>query len=303
MSLEKNIQKRYDFIILFDVKDGNPNGDPDAGNLPRIDAETGNGLITDVCLKRKIRNYVQIKKGNQHPYSIFVKEKAVLNNTIEQAYTESGIDLNAPPKDPTDGKKREKNGHGQGKEVDEAKEYLCKNYFDIRTFGAVLTTGANAGQVRGPIQFTFARSIDPIVTLEHSITRMAVTTEADAIKQGGDNRTMGRKFTVPYGLYKAHGFISAPLAKQTGFNTDDLALFWEAIENMFEHDRSAARGLMGMRKIFIFEHSSEMGNCPVQQLFDAIEISSTKSPPRDFSDYLISVKTDTIPENVTLIEK
>jgi CRISPR-associated protein Csd2 len=303
MSLEKSIQNRYDFIVLFDVKDGNPNGDPDAGNLPRIDAETGNGLITDVCLKRKIRNYVQLKKENQPPYRIFVKEKAVLNNTINQAYIESGIDLNAPPKNPTDGQKREKNGHGQGKEIDEAREYLCKNYFDIRTFGAVLTTGANAGQVRGPIQFTFARSIDPIVTLEHSITRMAVTTEADAIKQGGDNRTMGRKFTVPYGLYKAHGFISAPLAKQTGFNTDDLALFWEALENMFEHDRSAARGLMGMRKIFIFEHSSEMGNCPVQLLFDAIEISSINTPPRDFSDYLISVRKDTIPENVTLIEK
>ena len=268
--MSTDIQKRYDFVILFEVKDGNPNGDPDAGNLPRIDAETGHGLVTDVCLKRKIRNYVGLKMNEQIPNAIFVREKAVLNNTIEQAYKSLDIKLDEPPADSSDGSKRNKKGQGQGKEVDRARQFLCQNFFDIRTFGAVLSTGANAGQVRGPVQLTFARSVDPIVSLEHSITRMAVTTEAEAEKQGGDNRTMGRKFTVPYGLYRAHGFVSAPLANQTGFSTDDLDLLWEALDNMFEHERSAARGLMGTRKIFIFKHSSKMGNAPVQKLIDAI---------------------------------
>lgn len=298
-----NLEKRYDFVIFFDVKDGNPNGDPDAGNLPRIDAETGNGLITDVCLKRKVRNYVALKENEKPPYGIFIKEKSVLNNTIGQAYKSLEIDLNEPPTDPADGKKRNKNGQGQGKEIDRAKQFLCQNFYDIRTFGAVLSTGANAGQVRGPVQLTFGRSVDPIVSLEHSITRMAVTTEADAEKQGGDNRTMGRKFTVPYGLYRAHGFVSAPLANQTGFSTEDMELFWEAMTNMFEHDRSAARGLMGTRKLFIFEHSSKMGNAPVQQLFDAIKVEriDENKPSRDFSDYEISVATEQIPAGVNLI--
>jgi CRISPR-associated protein Csd2 len=305
MSNDNKIQNRYDFVILFDVKDGNPNGDPDAGNLPRVDAETGHGLITDVCLKRKIRNYVALKNNEQPPYAIFVKEKAILNNTISQAYLSLGIDLDNPPSDPSDGAKRNKKGQGQGKEIDRARQFLCQNFFDIRTFGAVLSTGANAGQVRGPVQFTFARSIDPVVALEHSITRMAVATEAEAEKQGGDNRTMGRKFTVPYGLYRAHGFVSAPLAEQTGFSVDDLELLWEALENMFEHDRSAARGLMGTRKLLIFEHSSKMGNAPVQKLFDTISVRriDESKPARDFSDYEIVVDKDKIPEGIKLIER
>ena len=303
--MSNDIQKRYDFVLLFDVKDGNPNGDPDAGNLPRVDAETGHGLITDVCVKRKVRNYVGLKMEEQSPYGIFIKEKAVLNNTIEQAYISININLNEPPTDPGDGTKRNKAGQGQGKEVDRAKQFLCQNFYDIRTFGAVLSTGANAGQVRGPVQFTFARSVDPIVSLEHSITRMAVATDAEAEKQGGDNRTMGRKFTVPYGLYRAHGFVSAPLANQTGFSVEDLELLWEALENMFEHDRSAARGLMGTRKLIIFEHSSKMGDISVQKLFDAIIVKRIDEgkPARDFSDYSVSIVKDNIPQSVNLIEK
>jgi CRISPR-associated protein Csd2 len=303
--MKENVVKRYDFVILFDVKDGNPNGDPDAGNLPRVDAETGHGLITDVCLKRKVRNYVALKGNDQPPYSIFIKEKAVLNSTIEQAYKSLDIDLTKAPADLTDGKKRNKQGQGQGKEIDRARQFMCQNFYDIRTFGAVLSTGPNCGQVRGPVQLTFGRSVDPVVALEHSITRMAVATEAEAEKQGGDNRTMGRKFTVPYGLYRAHGFVSAHLANQTGFSTDDLELLWEALTNMFEHDRSAARGLMSTRKLFIFEHSSKMGNAPVQTLFDAIKVERLDSskPARDFSDYEISVEYEQIPQGVTLIEK
>lgn len=299
------IKNRYDFVILFDVKDGNPNGDPDAGNLPRVDAETGHGLVTDVCLKRKVRNYITLKHGEKPPYAIFIKEKSILNQTIEHAYISLGIDLNSAPADPSDGDKRKKQGQGQGKEVDRAKEFLCQNYYDIRTFGAVLSTGANAGQVRGPVQFTFARSIDPIVALEHSITRMAVATEAEAEKQGGDNRTMGRKFTVPYGLYRAHGFVSAPLANQTGFTEGDLDLLWEALVNMFEHDRFAARGLMGTRKLIIFKHDSEMGNAPVQKLFENISIEKKykNKPARDFADYEVKIDRDQIPEGVTLIER
>jgi CRISPR-associated protein Csd2 len=305
MTINNAIQKRYDFVILFDVKDGNPNGDPDAGNLPRIDAETGHGLITDVCLKRKVRNYVGLKNSDNPPYGIFVKEKAILNKVIEQAYISLDINLHEVPQDAADGNKRNKTGQGQGKEIERAKRFLCQNFFDIRTFGAVLSTGANAGQVRGPVQFTFARSVDPVVALEHSITRMAVATEAEAEKQGGDNRTMGRKFTIPYGLYRAHGFISAPLANQTGFSENDAELLWEALGMMFEHDRSAARGLMGTRKLIIFEHSSTMGNAPAQQLFDAITVKKKdeNKPARDFSDYVINVDTTKIPQSVTLIEK
>ena len=298
------IDNRYDFIILFDVKDGNPNGDPDAGNLPRIDAETGHGLVTDVCIKRKVRNYIGLKNNEQPPYGIFIKEKAILNNIIEQAYISLNINLQEPRRIRR-WEKRNKPGQGQGKEIDRAKQFLCQNFYDIRTFGAVLSTGANAGQVRGPVQLTFARSIDPIVSLEHSITRMAVATEAEAEKQGGDNRTMGRKFTVPYGLYRAHGFVSAPLASQTGFSKKDLELFWEALENMFEHDRSAARGLMGTRKLIIFEHSSRMGNAPVQQLFDVLTVKRKDEgkPARDFNDYSVSIAADKIPQGVRLIER
>ena len=300
-----NIEKRYDFVLYFDVKDGNPNGDPDAGNLPRMDAETGHGLVTDVCLKRKVRNYVGLKYDDQAPRGIFVKEKAILNNTIEQAYISLNIDLDNPPEDQADGKKRNKPGRGQGKEINRAKQFLCQNFYDIRAFGAVLSIGPNAGQVRGPVQLTFARSVDPVFSLEHSITRMAVATEAESEKQGGDNRTMGRKYTVPYGLYRAHGFISAPLASQTGFSEDDLNLFWEALVNMFEHDRSAARGLMGTRKLFIFEHTSKMGDAPVQELFDAVTAKrkDQTKPARSFSDYEIVVSEDKIPKGVTLIER
>ena len=224
-----DLENRYDFIYLFDVKDGNPNGDPDAGNLPRIDAETGNGLVTDVCLKRKVRNYIGVVKGEEPPYEIYIKEKAILNNQHKRAYKALGIDLSAD-----EGKRK------GGDKTEDARKWMCQNFYDVRTFGAVMALSVNCGQVRGPAQLTFARSIDPVITFEHSITRMAVSTEKEAEKQGGDNRTMGRKFTIPYALYRAYGFISAPLANQTGFSKEDLQLFWEALQNMFEHDRSAA---------------------------------------------------------------
>lgn len=299
-----SVSKRYDFVLLFDVADGNPNGDPDAGNLPRVDAETGHGLVTDVCLKRKVRNYVLTEKDEQPPYAIFVREKAILNKSIQKAYEYIGIDLTKAPSDPADGKKRNKEGNGQGTEVDKAREFMCKNYYDIRTFGAVMTTGANAGQVRGPVQITFARSVDPVVALEHSITRMAVTTEADAEKQSGDNRTMGRKFTIPYGLYRTHGFISAALAAQTGFSEEDLELFWEALLKMFEHDRSAARGMMATRGLYIFEHKSKMGNSPAHELFDRITVKKKDgiTAPRSIKDYEISIDDQGL-KDVRLIRK
>ena len=287
------IKTRYDFLLIFDTQDGNPNGDPDAGNMPRIDAETGCGLVTDVCLKRKVRNFVQITQADKPTFDIFVKEKAVLNRAIEGAYADLGVDLTKPPADAKDGKKRNKDGQGQGSEIDKARNQMCNKYFDIRTFGAVLSVGANAGQVRGPVQMTFARSVDPVVTLEHSITRMAVTTEAEAEKQGGDNRTMGRKNTIPYGLYVAHGFVSAHLAAQTGFSQEDLELLWAALNNMFEHDRSAARGLMTTRKLVIFEHDNALGQASAQSLFDLVTIKrkDETKPPRAFSDYEIAIGT------------
>ena len=235
--MSNTIQNRYDFVLFFDVKDGNPNGDPDAGNLPRIDPETGHGLVTDVCIKRKVRNYVQLAKNCSFGYDIFVKEKAILNNLIADAHKSEKV-----------------KGKEKGERTEAARQVMCGKYFDIRTFGAVMSTGENAGQVRGPVQLTFSRSVDQVVPLEHSITRMAVATEAEAEKQQGDNRTMGRKFTVPYALYRCHGFISAPLGAQTGFSEDDLNLFWDALANMFEHDRSAARGQMSTRKLIVFKH-------------------------------------------------
>ncbi len=284
------INSRYDFVLLFDVKDGNPNGDPDAGNLPRVDPETGNGLVTDVCLKRKVRNYVQLAKGCSNGFDIFIKEKAVLNNLIDQAHEQEDV------------KSKEK-----GDKTEAARQYMCKNYYDVRTFGAVMSTGKNAGQVRGPVQFTFARSIDQVVPLEHSITRMAVATSAEAEKQEGDNRTMGRKFTIPYGLYRCHGFISAPFADNregkngTGFNEDDLKLFWEALLNMFEHDHSAARGHMATRKLIVFKHDSAMGNTPAHKLFDMVKLESTNNPVRDFMDYKISIPAQAdMPQGVTM---
>ncbi len=292
-----SLNKRYDFVLFFDVQDGNPNGDPDAGNLPRIDAETGMGLVTDVCLKRKVRNYVQITKGAQPPFDIFVKEKAVLNQAIANAYVQLGIDLDKEPADPKDGKKRNSKGEAQGGEVDKGRKAMCERFFDVRTFGAVMSTGANCGQVRGPIQLTFARSVEPIVALEHSITRMAVATEAEAEKQGGDNRTMGRKYTVPYGLYRAHGFISAHLANQTGFSQGDLDLFWKALEEMFDHDHSAARGLMATRRLIVFEHDTPLGNKPASDLFDRVTCKRlTEGPARAFTDYQILLDGEAISE-------
>jgi CRISPR-associated protein Csd2 len=263
------LNNRYDFVLLFDVKDGNPNGDPDAGNLPRIDAETGHGLVTDVCVKRKVRNYVGLVKEEKPPYEIYVKEKAILNKQHERAYVGIGAE------DMLKGEDKKRKG---GDKVEEAKMWMCKNFFDVRTFGAVMSTGINCGQVRGPVQLTFARSVQPIIALEHSITRMAVATEAEAEKQGGDNRTMGRKHTVPYGLYRAHGFISAHLADQTGFSDDDLALFFDALGSMLEHDRSAARGEMSTRGLYVFQHDSKLGNAHAHQLFDRITVT-----PRDES--------------------
>ncbi|PKN25264.1 MAG: type I-C CRISPR-associated protein Cas7/Csd2 [Deltaproteobacteria bacterium HGW-Deltaproteobacteria-22] len=285
--MSQSINNRYDFVLLFDVKDGNPNGDPDAGNLPRVDPETGNGLVTDVCLKRKVRNYVQMVKGAKDPFDIFIKEKAILNNLIDEAHEQESV------------KSKEK-----GDKTEHARQYMCSRYFDIRTFGAVMSTGKNAGQVRGPVQLTFSRSIDQVVTLEHSITRMAVATEAEAEKQQGDNRTMGRKFTVPYGLYRCHGFISAPLARQTGFGQEDLDLLWDALKNMFEHDHSAARGHMVSRKLFVFRHAGEFGNAPSHKLFELVKIARKgdgKLPPRDFEDYEVKLEGE-IPGGVELVE-
>ncbi len=302
--MNNELRNRFDFALIFDVKDGNPNGDPDAGNLPRIDPETGKGLVTDVCLKRKVRNYVQLTKQLQSGYDIFVKEKAILNLLIDKAYSDIEIDLTKAPVDEADGKTRKKTGTGQGKEVDKARAQMCSSYYDIRTFGAVMSTGANAGQVRGPIQMTFARSYDPIVTLEHTITRMAVATEAEAESQSGDNRTMGRNNTVPYGLYVTHGFISPFLAAQTGFTSEDLELFWDSLKNMFEHDRSAARGLMATQKLIVFKHASALGNAHAHKLFETIKVirNDLNLPPRSFSDYTVEVDKDSVPAEVEVIE-
>ena len=291
------LKNRYDFMLVFDVKDGNPNGDPDAGNLPRVDSETGEGLVTDVCLKRKVRNYVQLTKGAEAGYDIFVKEKAILNKEIEKAYSDLAIDLAKPPADAADGKKRNKEGQGQGGEVLQARDKMCETYFDIRTFGAVMSTGANAGQVRGPVQLTFARSVDPVVTLEHSITRMAVATEAEAEKQSGDNRTMGRKNTVPYGLYVSYGFVSPALAAQTGFSEEDLETLWAALVNMFDQDHSAARGMMATQKLIVFKHDSALGNAPSHKLFDLVRLAKKDgvAVPRKFADYEV-----TLPEGAGL---
>ena len=279
------LKNRIDFVYIFDVQDGNPNGDPDAGNLPRVDAETGMGLVTDVCLKRKVRNYVQVAKECAAGYDIFIKEKAVLNTLIDAAHEEATV------KTASD-------------KTSAARDLMCKKYFDIRTFGAVMSTGKNAGQVRGPIQFTFARSVDPIAAMEHSITRMAVATEKEAEKQGGDNRTMGRKATVPYGLYVCHGFISANLAKQTGFSEEDLNLFWDALKNMFDVDRSAARGLMSAQKLIVFRHESVLGNAPANKLFDLVKIEKVcDGAPRKFEDYKVyEIEKDSLPTGVTVEE-
>ncbi len=285
------LEKRYDFVLYFDVKDGNPNGDPDAGNLPRIDAETGNGIVTDVCLKRKVRNYVQMTKGNEAGYDIFVKEKAVLNKEMDEVFAENNITDSA-------GKAINAKNPAKGENIEKGRVGMCKKFYDIRTFGAVLSTGANAGQVRGPVQFTFARSVEPVVSLEHSITRMAVTKEEDVDKE----RTMGRKYTIPYGLYKACGFVSPHFASSTGFSTEDLDLLWEALTQMFEYDRSAARGLMTTRKLVIFEHNSALGTKPADELFNRVKVEhSGNTPARDFADYTITLDGKPLTETKTVV--
>jgi len=284
------IGNRYEFVYLFDVENGNPNGDPDAGNLPRVDPETNHGLVTDVCLKRKIRNYVQIAKGGSAPFEIYVKEKGVLNQEHERAYEKTGIERPPAKKLP--------------KKVEEAQRitrWMCGNFYDIRCFGAVMTTEVNCGQVRGPVQINFARSIEPIIPLEISITRMAVTNERDLEKE----RTMGRKHIVPYGLYRAEGYISAKLAEQTGFSEQDLTLLWEALTNMLDHDHSAARGKMNARGLYVFKHSSPLGNAPAHKLFDLITVrreSEHQKPARAFSDYTVTVEREKAPQTVTLLE-
>lgn len=278
------LKNRIDFVYIFDVQDGNPNGDPDAGNLPRVDAETGMGIVTDVCIKRKVRNYVQVAKGLANGYDIFVKEKAVLNNEIDKAHDDAKVKA------------------AQNK-IAAARQYMCEHYYDIRTFGAVMSTGKNAGQVRGPIQLTFARSVNPVATSEHSITRIAVATPKEAESQNGENHTMGRKATIPYGLYVCHGFISANLAQQTGFTEDDLALFFDALKNMFDLDRSAARGLMSAQKLIVFRHASELGNAPANKLFDLVKVEKTTNDvPCSFKDYAVSINTSALPNGVTVEE-
>ena len=282
-----DLNNRIDFVYLFDVQDGNPNGDPDAGNLPRVDAETGMGLVTDVCIKRKVRNYVQVCKECAPGFDIFIKEKSVLNNSIDKSYEEESV----------------KNAKDDGDKRNAAREIMCHRYFDVRTFGAVMTTGKNAGQVRGPIQLTFARSVEPIMSSEHSITRVAVTTEKESKNQSGDNHTMGRKSTVPYGLYLCHGFISANLAKQTGFSEEDLSIFWDALKNMFDVDRSASRGLMSARKLIVFKHASELGNAPANKLFDLVKVEKIGDlVARSFNDYTVTVNREQLPENVNIEE-
>ena len=286
-----SLTNRYDFVYLFDVKDGNPNGDPDAGNMPRVDPETGDGLITDVCLKRKVRNFVQMTQGDHSGRQIFIKEKAILNNLIAEAHEQEAV-----------------KSKSAGDATAAARDWMCAKYFDIRCFGAVMSTGGkekNAGQVRGPIQLTFSRSLDPIFAQDHSITRMAVATDKEAEKQHGDNRTMGRKATVPYGLYRCHGFVSAHLAGQTGFSEDDLELFWQALEHMFDHDRSAARGEMTARGLYIFQHSSQLGNAPAHSLFERIsaQLQDPSKPPRNFSDYQLNINQDNLSTEINLIRR
>ena len=313
MTTTHPLANRYDFVLVFDVKDGNPNGDPDAGNMPRLDAESGHGLVTDVSLKRKVRNFVGLVKdqGQRDPaegekrFEIYVREKAVLNLQHERAYsalklatapvdtaqeaTESVADvaLTADAKKKSAKKEKRK---GSADEVGLARDWMCQNFFDVRTFGAVMSTGTNCGQVRGPVQITFARSVEPVVALEHTITRMAVTTEGEAEKQDGDNRTMGRKHTVPYGVYVAHGFVSSFLAKQTGFGEDDLELLWQALSQMFEHDRSAARGEMSTRGLYVFKHDCELGNAPSHALFDKLKVAQTNpgEVARSFDAYQVA---------------
>ena len=286
------IRNRYDFVVLFDVKNGNPNGDPDAGNMPRMDPETGCGLVTDVCLKRKIRNYVETVKEDDPRFGIYIKDGVPLNRSDRQALEacgEKNPDLKTLKKNTPD--------------IDaKLRDYMCSHYYDIRTVGAVMTTFVtaklNCGQVRGPVQLGFARSVDPIMPQEVTITRVAITTEEDALKKDTE---MGRKHIVPYGLYRAEGFVSANLArKTTGFTEEDLELLWQAILNMFENDRSAARGMMAVRRLIIFRHESELGDAPAWKLFELVKAQRREgvTTPRDFSDYEVTVDEANLPEGV-----
>lgn len=287
------IENRYEFVMLFDVENGNPNGDPDAGNLPRVDSETAHGIVTDVCIKRKIRNFVEIYKEGEPSYNILMKSDRSLNSKFTAAYDACGLEKKNKGKNPDD--------------VEKARKYMCENYFDVRTFGAVMSTGDDpCGIVRGPVQINFAKSLDPVFEQDITITRQAITTDAD-FNDKGKRTEMGKKHYVPYGLYRAEGYISAMLAqKVTGFSEDDLELLWTAIINMFEHDRSAARGKMCMRKLYVFKHSNALGNCPAHILTDKISCTFTptddKRVPRSFSDYVITVDRN-MPEGVELIEK
>lgn len=291
------LSNRYEFVLLYDVENGNPNGDPDAGNMPRIDPETGYGIVTDVCLKRKIRNYVEMKTGDKPPYKIYIKENIPLNTQHKEAYVATGTPV------PTNDNERKAIRNNAAK-IQELRQWMCSNFFDIRTFGAVMNTDVPAGIVRGPIQMNFSRSIDPIVQQEVTITRLTVTEE------GQDKMTeMGRKHIVPYGLYRVEGYISAKLAndptKGTGFSEEDLTLFWEALINMFEHDRSAARGKMATRKLIVFKHESDLGNAPAHKLFELVKVSKKPeaNPPRSFGDYEVTVDKAGVPQGVELIEK
>jgi CRISPR-associated protein Csd2 len=283
------IKNRYEFVLLYDVENGNPNGDPDAGNMPRIDPETGYGIVTDVCLKRKVRNYAELVKGDSKGYRIYIKEGIPLNQNHVDAYVAVGL-----------------KSHDKAKpdKVNEARQWMCANFFDVRTFGAVMSTGDNCGQVRGPVQINFSRSIDPIVQQEVTITRQTVTRIDEAEKE----RTMGRKHIVPYGLYRAEGYVSAKLAndetKGTLFSEDDLKLLWEALVNMFEHDHSAARGKMAVQKLFVFKHESDLGNAPSHKLFEMITVEKKVGVviPRKFGDYSVKV-VGKAPDGVELIEK
>jgi CRISPR-associated protein Csd2 len=363
--MSEPIKNRYDFVLLFDVKDGNPNGDPDAGNLPRLDPETGEGLVTDVCLKRKVRNFVQLTKASVPGYDIYVKEKAVLGRAHTEAFHRLGIQLGEQSRAPippeladgfaeldlpeglsleeddgafslvveadTDKKvvrewlkeskptkplkdfltktlREAKSRKPSAEETDRGRAEMCAAYYDIRTFGAVmaLKSAPNCGQVRGPVQLSFARSIGQVVPLEHSITRMAVATEAEAEKQSGDNRTMGRKFTIPYGLYRCHGFVSAALAQPphgTGFSEDDLNLFWDAMKRMFWNDNSSARVGMATRRLVVFKHESMYGNAPAHELFSMLTVKPNKKTPRDYTDFDVVLDKKGLPSGVTVEEK
>ena len=284
------INHRYEFVLLFDIKNGNPNGDPDAGNMPRLDPETNQGLVTDVCLKRKIRNFVELTQADKSGYAIYMQEKAVLNNSNKLAY---------------DAQKLKPESKKLPKDADKAKaltQFMCGHFFDIRTFGAVMSTEVNTGTVRGPVQIAFARSIDPVFPQEISITRMAVTNEKDAEKE----RTMGRKHIIPYGLYRAHGFVSASLAEKTGFSNEDLQILWQSLSEMFEHDHSAARGEMATQKLIIFKHDDKLGNAPSHKLFDLVTVklaTENEKPARDFSDYEVVINREDLPVGVELIEE